>query len=181
EVQALIKKHTELMKKRADHFALLGSHPDASPDEVRKAYFALARQLHPDRLSALGIPDESKDAQRLFAEVNTAFAVVSDPKSRQDYTAILRRGGAAAVAAEQARAEEMATRIVEAEEAFRRGEGALRRDQLATAISEFAHAIELNPQEVDFHAFHAWAQFCASTDKVAAASATRTTLDRAAN
>jgi tetratricopeptide (TPR) repeat protein len=179
EVRGLIKKHLELLKKKADHFQLLGTHVDATPDEVRKAYFALARQLHPDRLSALGIPDENKEAQRLFAEVNTAFAMVSDPARRAEYIAILRRGGAAAVAAEQRRAEEMAQRIVEAEEAFRRGEAALRRDQLQTALAEFARAIELNPEEVDYHALHAWATFCASPDKMAIASSTRSALDRA--
>lgn len=178
EVTALIKKHSELLKKRSDHFTLLGTTFDASPEDVRNAYFSLARHLHPDRLSALGIPDDNKAAQRLFAEVNTAFAVVSEPKSRQEYTSILKRGGAAAIAADQARAEAMATRIVEAEEAFRRGEGALRRDQLATAVAEFARAIELNPEEVDFVAFHTWALFCSSPDKMAIASATRTTLDR---
>jgi tetratricopeptide (TPR) repeat protein len=179
QVQALIKKHLELVKKRADHYTLLGSRVDASPDELRKAYFALARQLHPDRLSALGIADDTKEAQRLFAEVNTAFGVLSDPIRRQEYTNILRRGGEAGIAAEQKRAEELAARIVEAEEAFRRGEAALRRDQLGQAMQELARAIELNPEEVDYHAAHAWAEFCASPDKMAVASKTRTSLDRA--
>ncbi|MBA2541594.1 MAG: DnaJ domain-containing protein [Deltaproteobacteria bacterium] len=181
DVRALIKKHLELLKGRADHFKLLGSHIDATPDELRKAYFALARQLHPDRLTALGIADDTKEAQRLFAQVNTAFGVVSDPQRRQDYASVLRRGGEAAIAAEQERAEELAGRILDAEEAFRRGEAALRRDQLSTALSEFAHALELNSDEVDYHAAYAWAEFCSSPDKMAIASKTRITLERAIN
>jgi tetratricopeptide (TPR) repeat protein len=179
DVRALIKKHLELLKKRADHFTLLGAHIDATPDEIRKKYFGLARQLHPDRLSALGIPDENKDAQRLFAQVNTAFAVVSDPARRQEYSSVLRRGGEAAIAAEEARAEEMAQRIIDAEEAFRRGEAALRRDDLRAALGELAHAIELNPDEVDYVALQSWAKFCAAPDKMAIASSTRVQLDRA--
>lgn len=179
EVKALIKRHLELLRKRADHYALLGTHIDATPDEIRKAYFALARQLHPDRLSALDISDDTKEAQRLFAEVNTAFGILSDPVRRKDYTNVLRRGGEAAVAAEQARAEEMAIRILDAEEAFRRGEAALRRDQLASALQEFARALQLNPDEVDYVAAHSWAEFCASPDKVQIAQKTRNTLERA--
>ena len=179
EVKALIKRHLELLRKRADHYALLGTHIDATPDEIRKAYFALARQLHPDRLSALDIADDTKEAQRLFAEVNTAFGILSDPVRRKDYTNVLRRGGEAAVAAEQARAEEMAIRILDAEEAFRRGEAALRRDQLASALQEFARALQLNPDEVDYVAAHSWAEFCASPDKVQIAQKTRNTLERA--
>jgi len=179
EVQNLIKHHLQLLKKRVDHFTLLGTTPDASFDDVRKAYFALARQLHPDRLSALNIADDNKDAQRLFAQVNTAFSVLSDPRTRNDYLNVLRRGGEAAIAAEERRAEELAARIIEAEEAFRRGEAALRRDQLNSAISEFNRAVELNPDEVDYVALLAWAQFCASPDKMAISGTTRAALDRA--
>ena len=178
-VRTLIKKHLELLKKRADHYALLGTHIEATPDEIRKAYFNLARQLHPDRLSALDIADDNKEAQKLFAQVNTAFGVLSDPVRRQEYTSVLRRGGEAAVAAEQARAEEMAARILEAEECFRRGEAALRRDQLALALQELERALQLNPDEVDYLAAHAWAEFCSTPDKMAVASRTRVTLDRA--
>ena len=179
EVKALISHCKQMVASGADHFRLLGIAIDASPAETRKAYFALARQLHPDRLSALGIADETRTAQRLFAEVNGAFAVLADAKRRRDYEHIVRRGGEGVVRAEQAKAEEMALRVLDAEEAYQRGEMALRRDQLAEAVAEFARAIELNPDEADYLALHVWAQFCAATDKASVAQATRATLDRA--
>lgn len=178
-VKQLISQRLQVLDQQADHYALLGVSHDASPAELRRAYFALARQLHPDRLAALGIPDEHRDAQRLFAQVNTAFAVLSDPQRRADYTAVLRRGGEAAVRAEQAQAEAMTARIVEGEQAFHRGEAALRRDQPAAAIAELTRAVELNPEEPDYHAMLAWAQFCAAPDKHAVATTTRSALDRA--
>jgi cytochrome c-type biogenesis protein CcmH/NrfG len=92
---------------------------------------------------------------------------------------VLRRGGEAAVAAEQARAEQLTQKILEAEECFRRGEAALRRDQLSTAVAEFQRAMELNPEEGDYVALHVWAVFCASPDKMAVAQATRASLERA--
>src|SRR4029078_2582938 len=101
-----------------------------------KAYFALARQLHPDRITALGINDETKHAQRLFAEVNTAFATLSHEKRREEYLDILNRGGEGAVRAEQQAAEQMAHRVLESEESFRKGEAALRRDNIPAAIKE---------------------------------------------
>lgn len=179
DVNALIKQRLELLARGGDHYALIGVPQDADADTIRKAYFGLARQLHPDRLAAIGIADADREGQRLFAQVNTAFAVLSDPRRRTDYTDILRRGGEAAVRAEQLEAERIAQRVLDAEEAFRRGEMALRRDQLATASAEFARAIELNPEEVDYHALHAWAQFCAAPDKLAISNITRQTLDKA--
>ncbi|MGN6107146.1 MAG: J domain-containing protein [Kofleriaceae bacterium] len=178
-VNQLISQRLRVLDQQADHYALLGVAHDASAAELRRAYFALARQLHPDRLAALGIPDEHRDAQRLFAQVNTAFAVLSDPQRRADYTAVLRRGGEAAVRAEQAQAEAMTARIVEGEQAFHRGEAALRRDQPAAAIAELTRAVELNPEETDYQAMLAWAQFCAAPDKHAVATTTRSALDRA--
>jgi cytochrome c-type biogenesis protein CcmH/NrfG len=84
-----------------------------------------------------------------------------------------------AIRAEQARAEDMARRILEAEEAFRRGEIALRRDQPGAAIAELERAVQLNPDETDYHASLAWSRFCAAPDKPAVAVATRAALERA--
>jgi len=178
-VKALIAQRLKLLDQGADHFQLLGVAHDVAPEPLRKAYFALARQLHPDRLAALGISDDGKHAQRLFAQINTGFAILSDQGRRARYVDVLRRGGEAAVRAEQARAEELARRILDAEEAFRRGELALRRDQPQAAVGELERAVQLNPDEPDYHAALAWARFAASPDRAAAAAATRAALERA--
>jgi tetratricopeptide (TPR) repeat protein len=178
-VQALISARLELLESGGDRFQLLGVGREAPAEQIRIAYFGLARQLHPDRLASLGIDDTERRAQRLFAEVNTAFSILSDPARRAEYLGVLRRGGEAAVRQEQADAEAMAMRVLESEEAFRRGEMALRRDQMSTAIRELEHAIELNPDEVDYHAALAWARFCLASDKLAVATATRKALEEA--
>jgi len=178
-VKALIAQRLQLLDRGADHFQLLGVAPDVAAEPLRKAYFALARQLHPDRLAALGISDDGRHAQRLFAEINTGFAILSDPARRARYLDVLRRGGEAAVRAEQARAEELTRRILDAEEAFRRGELALRRDQPQAAVAELERAVQLHPDEADYHAALAWARFCAAPDKQTVAAVTRAALERA--
>jgi tetratricopeptide (TPR) repeat protein len=179
EVKALIAQRLKLLDQGADHFQLLGVPPEVGNEVLRKAYFSLARQLHPDRLAALGISDDGRHAQRLFAQINAGFAILSDHARRTKYVDVLRRGGEAAVRAEQARAEELTRRILEAEEAYRRGDLALRRDQPAAAVTELERAVQHNPDEADYHAALAWARFCAALDKPAAAAATRAGLDRA--
>ncbi len=179
EAQALIESRVKLLDQGTDHFALIGVSRDATKDQIRTTYLALAKQLHPDRLASLGIVDDNRRAQRLMAEINTAFAVLSDPARRKEYQDVLSRGGAAAIRAEQERAEEMAHKVLESEEAFRRGEQALKRDQISTALRELERAIELNPDEPDYHAALAWARFCSATDKLQAAPAARQALDRA--
>jgi tetratricopeptide (TPR) repeat protein len=179
EVTALIEQRLKILDQGADHFALIGIGRDASTADIRSAYFALARQLHPDRLLSLGIADTERRAQRLFAEVNTAFSIISDPDRRRDYLDVLSRGGAAAIREEQARAEELAQRILESEDAFTRGEMALRRGALMQAVQELERAVQLNPDEAEYIATLAWAQFCLAPDKTAVSAQTRHALDRA--
>jgi len=176
EVELLIKQRLAMLDGGGDHFMLLGVAREATSAHIQKAYFALARQLHPDRLSALGILDENREAQRLFAQVNTAFAVIGNDKKREAYLDVLDRGGEAAVRAEQVAVEQMAQRVLDSEEAFRRGEAALRRDQIPHAIKELERAVALNGDEPDYHALLAWARFCAAPDKKAAAQVTRKEL-----
>ena len=180
ETETLIRDRLLLLERNADHYQLLGISQDATPDLIRAAYFTLARKLHPDRLASLAIHDPDHDAQRLMAQINTAFAVLNDNLKRLEYLSILSRGGESAVRAEDAKADEIAMRVMHAEEAFRRGEMALRREQLEGAIAEFTTAVELQPQESEYQALLVWAKFAAATDKQQIAHKTRIELQRAA-
>jgi curved DNA-binding protein CbpA len=61
------------------YYEVLRVERSAAPDRVRLAYRRLARQYHPDR--ARGVAD----AHKLMAELNAAYAVLSDPKQRALY------------------------------------------------------------------------------------------------
>lgn len=61
-----------------DYYALLGVSRDAGPDEIKRSYRQLARELHPDVN-----PDPA--AVEKFKEVTAAYEVLSDPEKRQMY------------------------------------------------------------------------------------------------
>lgn len=62
----------------ADHYEVLGVERNASPEEIKKAYRRLARELHPD-------VNPSADASEKFKQVTHAYDVLSDPQQRQQY------------------------------------------------------------------------------------------------
>jgi len=68
-----------------DYYKTLGVEPDASADEIRRAYRKLARKYHPDRNKESGSEDR-------FKEVGEAYEALKDPERRKQYDQ-LRAGG----------------------------------------------------------------------------------------
>ncbi|CAN5363275.1 molecular chaperone DnaJ [soil metagenome] len=62
----------------ADHYEVLGVDRAATPEEIKKAYRRLARELHPD-------VNPSEDASERFKSVTHAYDVLSDPTQRERY------------------------------------------------------------------------------------------------
>ena len=159
-VRNLIDEKAKLLESQADHFQLLEVARDAKEADIRKLYFNLAKQLHPDRLKSLGLENMTQKAQTIFGEINIAFSVLSDSKKRKVYVEEIEGGSA-----ESAEAEALAMRLLGAEEHFHMGQVALRANQFLEAKKQFKQAVELNPEDPSFQAHYAWTIWCGSTDK----------------
>lgn len=55
---------------------------NASPEDVREAYFEAARRYHPDA-------NPSKEAKKLFLQIQEAYEILSNPAKRSSYDTLL--------------------------------------------------------------------------------------------
>jgi cytochrome c-type biogenesis protein CcmH/NrfG len=167
--QQLIEERLKLLAADAGHFKLLGLKDTAAPAEIRSGYFDLARKLHPDHLQAIGVTGIDEKVQELFAAINKAFAVLGNPKELHRYREVMAAGGEKAYRARQKEADDMAMKILRAEEHYAMGEMALRRDHFSQAAKEFQQASELSPGEAEYQALYAWAFICSASSRDEAA------------
>ncbi len=72
-----------------DYYRLLGISPQASPEDIKKAYRRLAFANHPDRN-----PDNRSQAENRFKEITEAYGILIDPQKRTRYDHIRKQGSA---------------------------------------------------------------------------------------
>lgn len=65
-------------KSKRDYYEVLEIAKTASADDIKKAFRKLAMKYHPDR-------NKEPDAEAKFKEINEAYQVLSDPKTKQTY------------------------------------------------------------------------------------------------
>ncbi|TSC99912.1 MAG: molecular chaperone DnaJ [Candidatus Peregrinibacteria bacterium Greene1014_49] len=62
-----------------DFYSILGVSRDASPEDIKKAYRKLSKELHPDKHKG------DKAREQKFKEINEAYEALADPQKRKTY------------------------------------------------------------------------------------------------
>lgn len=132
----------------SDHFAALGVSRAATSEEVKRAFLALAKNWHPDRVPA-GLEDLRGTFTTVFARLEEARVTLMDPARRIVYVDELavRSKSKTALAPGASTAAELE---------FRKAEVFLKKNDLAQAETHALEAVKLAPANADYAAMLVW-------------------------
>lgn len=77
---------------KEDYYRILGVEKAAPDREIKKAYYGLARDLHPDKAKS---PDEARVNAERLATISKAYNILKDPRKRAEYDAGYQGSGGA--------------------------------------------------------------------------------------
>ena len=152
------------------HYEVLAVGRSATPDEIKRAYYSLAKRFHPDRFRR-----ETDDAllariESAFSRIAQAYEVLKDATARAAYDLKINRSSVAAPADSTSRTTEggdatppaappvaptSETNLnAQAEAKFKQGVAALERGDAETAAKLFSEAALLVPSQSRYRAYH---------------------------
>ncbi len=138
--------------RRLDYFEILNVKTTATREDVKRAYFGLAKEFHPDKHFDSKSAEVKQLAQQIYDKISAAHDTLADPVERDRYVKELAQGVKRDMG-------EDVSKILAAEGKFQRGEEMMRQRNYPMAVRAFGEAIELYPEEGEFHAWLGWAMF----------------------
>jgi curved DNA-binding protein CbpA len=124
-----------------DYYSVLGIRHRASQEEVKKAFYRCAREFHPDKHFGISSETTKVELNAIFAFINNAYKMLSDPAERAKYDNTLSR-----------RAYKPETNNVEtAKVKFQEGKALLMRGLYEDAAVLFAQAVHFDRSAAAYH------------------------------
>jgi curved DNA-binding protein CbpA len=89
-VATLLEAHKRLAQQ--NHFEVLGVGRDATTQEIKQAYFTLAKRYHPDRHFGPPLSEMKSELEALFNAIHEAHETLASPDKREQYERELAAG-----------------------------------------------------------------------------------------
>jgi tetratricopeptide (TPR) repeat protein len=148
-----------------DYYQVLDLTPEADANEIKLAYYALARRYHPDRFHLQSGTPQHTRISSAFARVTQAYETLTESGLRSAYDAAIERsrkfsGSQRSKAADAINtsvfdfAESADDEFQEAGQCFKEGLTALETGQLPLALKRLAAAARLSPRDARYRAHY---------------------------
>ncbi len=158
DAKITLEKYLAQTEKAANHYELLGVALKAAPAEIKKSYFAFAKQFHPDLFHRTADSELQHKIQNAFTKIAQAYETLCDKDLREVYDYRIRKETAYMEEYQASRnfdgnseadkKEKLAT------EQFEQGYNSLLKENFAEAAPFLARAVHLAPNNARYHAFY---------------------------
>lgn len=149
-----LEEYLDRVEQAQTHYDVLGIPAKADLDEIKRAYFGLAKMFHPDRYHAVG-GETLQRVQKAFTELAQAHETLKTEESRELYDYRMRKEIADREKREAAGdAGAAGLRLQQAEEHFERGLNLLMDQEHESALPFLARAVHFAPQNARYHAYY---------------------------
>lgn len=146
EEEALLKRVDSIYPRLGSlsMYELLDAPADADSETIKRNYYRLAKEFHPDRYFAVADESVKTKLTDIFDAITKAYAVLKDERSRQEYIQSLAAG-------KKGKAEP--AEDLKAEEQFKRGVEEFKRGNYWGAVEHFRWATKLMPKGAQYWSY----------------------------
>jgi curved DNA-binding protein CbpA len=152
-----VEKYLEQVEKAETHYELMRISHKATTDEIKKAYFNLAKRFHPDLFQKRTDAKTRYRIQRAFTEIAHAYEVLRDEEKRRSYDYKLRKilDELDKLSPEQrSKPKPEQKTLTEASEIFEYGFNLLMEEDYEQALPYILRAVHLSPNVARYHAYY---------------------------
>ncbi|MBI5746212.1 MAG: DnaJ domain-containing protein, partial [Nitrospirae bacterium] len=122
-----------------DHYQILGLKKGASGDEVKKAYFRLAKEYHPDIHYQEGMDEMKGMLEAIFRKITESYDVLSVDQKKQEYDLY------SVISKHERRKPKEEKTDVRAQSQYQRALDAFNKGDLREAVNSIEWAIRIEP------------------------------------
>ncbi len=143
----------------ANLYEILSIQPDANDEEIKAAYYELAKQYHPDRFQSEEYSSIIRNsAEQVFAYINEAFTTLGNSVSRASYDEKRLTQESKVEATLRARAAAGAEEEKMAAVLFRQGRISLSKGNFEKAVEQLKECVWLRPEKAKYRHYLGLAQ-----------------------
>jgi len=148
-----LEAYLSRVENASNYYQMLGVSPTSSTEEIKTAYFRLARRFHPDKYHKEAGTDLHRRIQSAFGEIARAYETLKDEKSRKSYDLKNKDKIKSEEAMKAEEAKKVEDPITMAKKSFEEGYELLIRKEYEAAYPFLARAVFLDPNNAQYHAY----------------------------
>jgi len=122
-------------------YQILDVSKSASPDDIKKAYFLLARQYHPDLFSREVVAGKKEIIDEVFNQISSAYKTLSEKSKREEYDKQLAEAATSGHKGQEKQAEKK----------FRQAKTLYNMGRYEEAVSYLEEAVRMDPYKSSYY------------------------------